>query len=130
MPPSVASGIDPQIPVAPAAMAPVAVSRDRTPTQSLYIPESPHNGDLGDSSVSPTSPVTDSPLFIPSFELDTPDQTFSSDVETSTQTNDSISMQASPANSLPAMPVLPNTEEEKDLKDDGETPRHSSAFLP
>lgn len=57
------------------------VSRDRTPTQSLYAPDSPLKGALLTENEANALPNEDSFPSTSSFELDTPDQTFSSEVD-------------------------------------------------
>jgi hypothetical protein len=116
------SSITSHPPVTPAATAPVPLSRDRTPTQSLYMPESLSKSVHGESTeeISPSPRETES---LPSFELDTPDQTFSSDIDTSTQMNDSRSLEPTVDD---ISPVMPDIDEEKD----GETPRLPSILPP
>jgi hypothetical protein len=70
--------------------------------------------------ISPSPRETES---LPSFELDTPDQTFSSDIDTSTQMNDSRSLEPTVDD---ISPVMPDIDEEKD----GETPRLPSILPP
>jgi hypothetical protein len=110
----------------PAATAPMPLSRDRTPTQSLYVPEYLSKSIRGDSTEEASPPPRETES-LPSFELDTPDQTFSSDIDTSTQINDSRTLEPTIDEFSPGMADI---DEEKDGEKDGETPRLPSILPP
>ena len=95
----------------------VAVSRDRTPTQSLYVPEAlsgsiPATYNAEDVSLSSTEAC--SLPSMTSFELDTPDQTFSSEAETAAASEPAIS--DIPLEGRVIVGVISNNDDTKDLE--------------
>jgi hypothetical protein len=66
---------------------------------------------------------TDSVPSTPSFELDTPDQTFSSDIEASAQLTDPCNLKSTLEDVSSVMLVSSDIDEEKGLTQNGATPR-------